>query len=396
MEPSWKSRGESVFLTNYFPTQLTIVRGEGSRVFDDGGRSYLDFLGGIAVNSLGHCHPAVVKAIREQCGTLMHVSNLYQHPVQVRLAEILAGQLHEGRIFFCNSGAEANEAAIKLARRHGNAVEGEERNVIVTALGSFHGRTTGALAATGQQQYQKGFGPLMPGFRHVPFGDLGAIEEAVGDDACAVLLEPIQGEGGVVMPPQGYLQDVKELCARKDLLFMLDEVQTGLGRTGSFFAFEADDVRPDVVTLAKALGGGLPLGAMMARGKAAALFQPGNHASTFGGNPVACAASLAMVEVLLGDGFLDEVRRLGDYFRQGLENLAGRHEQAVEVRGRGLLLALELSAPAKPLVAKAFEKGFLINAVQEKVLRFAPPFIVTEEEIDSLLKALDEILAAES
>jgi acetylornithine/succinyldiaminopimelate/putrescine aminotransferase len=275
-----------VLLDNYFPPRLTLVRGEGCRVFDDTGRPYLDLIGGIAVTTLGHCHPAVVRAIREQCGTLMHVSNLYRNVPSVRLAEALVARVPGARVFFCNSGAEANEAAIKLARRHAHTRHGASRSVVVSAEGSFHGRTFAALTATGQPKYREGFEPLVPAFRYVPYGDLAALDAAVGDDVCAVLLEPIQGESGVRVPPEGYLAGAARLCAERGALLLLDEVQTGIGRTGTFLACEAEGILPDVVTLSKSLGGGLALGAMLARGDAATAFVPGSHASTFGGNPV--------------------------------------------------------------------------------------------------------------
>jgi acetylornithine/N-succinyldiaminopimelate aminotransferase len=392
MEKSWAERAERVFLRNYYPARVALVRGEGCRVFDDTGKSYLDLVSGIAVNNLGHCHPAVVAAIREQCGTLMHVSNLYQNPVHLRLAELLMEHFPGGRVFFCNSGAEANEAAIKLARRFGQEKSGPQRHVIVAALGSFHGRTMGALSATGQTQYHKGFEPLLPGFRHVPFGDPAALEAAVGEDTCAVLLEPIQGEGGVIVPPEGYLKGAAEICRRAGALLMLDEVQTGMGRTGTFFAHQAEGIVPDVMTLSKSLGGGLPLGAMLARGEAADSFVPGNHASTFGGNPVACAAGQAVIETIATDGLLEKVRSLGSLFTSGLEEIARRRGTISTVRGRGLLLAAELTVEAAPVVEAALAKGYLVNAVQKQVLRFAPPFIITEEEISSFLRELEEIL----
>jgi acetylornithine aminotransferase len=393
MASSWLERAERVFLSNYYPARLTLVRGEGCRVFDDAGREYVDLLCGIAVNSLGHCHPAVVEAIREQSATLMHTSNLYQHPVGVELAERLVEHFPGGRVFFCNSGAEANEAALKLARRYAHDTRGEGHHVVVSALNSFHGRTTGALAATGQSQYHRGFEPLLPGIRHVPFGDIRALREAVGRDTCAVLLEPIQGEGGVVVPPAGYLGKVADLCRERNVLFMIDEVQTGLGRTGTLFAHQTEGIVPDVMTLSKALGAGLPLGAMLARGEGATAFQPGTHASTFGGNPVACAAALALLDVLLEEGFLEKTAALADYFRTGLEGIAERRRVASSVRGRGMLLALELTVEAKEVVESALARGYLINAVQEKVLRFAPPFIIEEERISGFLSALDDILA---
>ncbi|MHB8835694.1 MAG: acetylornithine transaminase [Candidatus Methylomirabilia bacterium] len=392
MSDSWEERASRVLLENYYPARLTLVRGEGCRVFDDEGRSYLDLIGGIAVNSLGHCHPAVVRAIREQCGTLMHVSNLYRNPWAVRLAEELSARVPGTRAFFCNSGAEANEAAIKLVRRHAHFTFGAARHVIISAEASFHGRTFAALTATGQPKYREGFEPLVPGFRYVPYGDLKALEAAVTDDVCAVLLEPIQGESGVRVPPPGYLAGAAILCAERGALLVFDEVQTGLGRTGTFLACEAEGVLPDVVTLSKSLGGGLPLGAMLARGAAAKAFVPGTHASTFGGNPVACAAALAFLETLDADKLLDRVRETGDWFMAALRGLASRQPKITGVRGRGLLIAIDLSVPAKPLALAAEERGYLVNAVQEQSLRFAPPFIVTREELAGFLSVLEEIL----
>jgi acetylornithine/N-succinyldiaminopimelate aminotransferase len=281
-------------------------------------------------------------------------------------------------------------------RRGGRESSGPERHVIVSAEGSFHGRTTGALAATGQEQYRKDFEPLLPGFRYVPFGDANALENAVGEDTCAVMLEPIQGEGGVVVPPDGYLARAAELCRERGALLVYDEVQTGFGRTGTFFAWQHDGVVPDVITLSKAMGGGLPLGAMGARGEAAGAFIPGSHASTFGGNPVACAASLAVLDILLDDGLLEESGKIAAFFRAGLEEMAGRLPVVREVRGRGLLLAVELDVEAKPVVAAALEAGYLINAVQQQTLRFAPPFIITEEELASFLPVLERILREQS
>jgi predicted acetylornithine/succinylornithine family transaminase len=394
MTSPWIERADRVLLGNYFPARLALVRGAGCRVFDDAGRSWLDLVGGIAVSSLGHCHPAVVAAIREQCGTLMHVSNLYRHPGQVRLAELLAARVPGARTFFCNSGAEANEAAIKLARRHAHETSGPARSVVVAADGSFHGRTYGALSATGQPKYHEGFEPLLPGFRHVPYDDLAALEAAVGDDVCAVLLEPIQGESGVRVPSPGYLRGAAELCARRGALLVLDEVQTGLGRTGTFLAAEAEGVEPDVVTLAKSLGGGLALGAMLARGPCAAAFVPGTHASTFGGNPVSCAAGLAFLETLLAEDLMTRVRETGAWLAGELLALRGRAPALLGVRGRGLLVAVDLAVPAREVALAAEERGYLVNPVQDRTLRLAPPFIVTREELGGFVEALGEILAA--
>jgi len=394
MPSPWIERADRVLLANYAPARLVLVRGEGSRVFDDAGRSYLDLVGGIAVTSLGHCHPAVVRAVREQCGELMHVSNLYRHPQQVRLAELLAEYVPGSRVFFCNSGAEANEAAVKLARRHARETDGPHRHVVVAALGSFHGRTYAALSATGQTKYHAGFEPLVPGFRHVPYDDIPAMEAAIGADTCAVLLEPIQGEGGVRIPGEGYLRAVADLCARRGALLVLDEVQTGLGRTGAFLAAEAAGVEPDVVTLSKSLGGGLALGAMLARGACANAFVPGTHASTFGGNPVSCAAALAFLETLLAEDLMARVRETGAWLLERLGELAARRPVVREVRGRGLLIAVDLEAPAAPVALALEERGYLVNPVQERTLRLAPPFIVTREELAGFLAVLEEVLPA--
>jgi len=325
----------------------------------------------------------------------MHVSNLYRTPWSVRLAEELAARVPGARAFFCNSGAEANEAAIKLVRRHAHFTHGAARHVIVSAEDSFHGRTFAALTATGQPKYREGFEPLVPGFRYVPYGDLTALEAAVRDDVCAVLLEPIQGESGVRLPPPGYLAGAAKLCSDRGALLVFDEVQTGLGRTGTFLACEAEGVLPDVVTLSKSLGGGLALGAMLARGEAAKAFVPGSHASTFGGNPVSCAAALAYLETLDADGLLARVRETGDWFMDALRALAARQPKLTAVRGRGLLIAVDLAVPAKPVALAAEERGYLVNAVQEQSLRFAPPFIVTREELTGFLAALEEILRQE-
>jgi predicted acetylornithine/succinylornithine family transaminase len=393
-DATWAGRAATVLQDNYYPARLTLVRGAGCRVFDDQGRSYLDLIGGIAVNSLGHCHPAVVRAICEQAGTLMHVSNLYRNPWSVRLAEALAARVPGARAFFCNSGAEANEAAIKLARRHAHVTYGPTRHVIVSAEASFHGRTFAALTATGQPKYREGFEPLVPGFRYVPYGDAAALAAAVTDEVCAVLLEPIQGESGVRVPPPGYLAEAARLCAARGALLILDEVQTGLGRTGTFLACEADGVLPDVVTLSKSIGGGIPLGAMLARGAAAQAFVPGTHASTFGGNPVACAAALALLETLDAERLLERVRETGDWFMNELRRLAVLQPKITAVRGRGLLIAVDLSVPAKEVALAAEERGYLVNAVQEQSLRFAPPFIVSREELTGFLAVLEQILSA--
>ena len=365
-----------------------LVRGQGAYVWDAEGREYLDFVSGLGVVSVGHCHPAVVEAVGRQAGQLIHCSNLYHIENQALCARELAGRTGFDRVFFCNSGAEANEAAIKLARKHAGA----GRYRVVSAFNSFHGRTLATLAATGQTVYQAGFEPLPDGFDHVPCNDLAALEAACGPATAAVLLEPVQGEGGVHPAEPGYLQGVRELCDRLGILLVFDEVQCGLGRTGRWLAAEHYGVRADVVTLAKTLGGGFPIGAVLATEQVAAAFQPGDHGTTFGGNPLACAAALAVLRVL-GDGLVEHAARIGEYFRAGLERLAARHRRVTGVRGLGLMLALELDGPGQAVVDACREKGLLINCTAQKVLRFLPPLVIGEAEVQRALTVLDEALA---
>src|SRR3990172_9644912 len=315
-----ESRHYLVNTYNRFP--VVFVRGRGMKLYDSDGREYTDFLAGIAVNNLGHCHPKVVIALQKQAQKLIHVSNYFHIEPQIRLAKMLAHNSFADRVFFFNSGAEANKAAIKLARKYAKENLGEERHEIITALNSFHGRTMATITATGQGKFQKGFAPLLPGFRYVPFGDIDAMAGAITDRTCAVMLEPVQAEGGVNMPPEGYFRELRALLDEKGLLLILDEVQTGMGRTGKLFAYEHYGIKPDIMTLAKGLGGGVPIGAMLATEKVASAFQPGNHGSTFGGNPLVCAAALATIDVLLEDDFiLDQCRRMGKYFKKRLEEL---------------------------------------------------------------------------
>lgn len=384
---------EAPIMKTYAPPSLTLVRGRGMEVFDSEGRNYLDFIGGIAVAATGHCHPAVVKAIADQAATLLHVSNLYGIEPQRELARKLAPKAGpDFRAFFCNSGAEANEAAIKLARKWGH-LKGVGEGTVITAENSFHGRTLATLAATAQPKYQKGFEPLPAGFKHVPFGDLDALEAAITPDVTAVLLEPIQGEGGVRLPPRGYLQGVRELCDAKGVLLILDEVQTGCGRTGRFFAFEHEGVRPDIVTLAKALGSGVPIGACLARAEVAAAFEPGNHGSTFGGNPLSCAAALATLDVIDRERLAERAESMGHYLQKRLRDLEGRTGALKEVRGLGLLIGVEFHQPiAKDLVKAMLAHGILTNATSDTVLRLAPPLIISEREADAFVAALEACL----
>jgi len=377
----------------YAPPAVTLVRGRGMELWDDAGRRYLDFIGGIAVAATGHCHPAVVSAIAAQAATLLHVSNLYGIEPQRALARKLAPKAGRGfQAFFCNSGAEANEAAIKLARRWGHE-HGIGKGGVVCAMNSFHGRTLATLAATAQPKYQKGFEPLPAGFSYVPFGDIDALAEATTPDVTAVLLEPIQGEGGVRIPPVGYLRDVRALCDAKGLLLILDEVQTGCGRTGRFFAFEHEGITPDIVTLAKALGSGVPIGACLARAEVAKAFQPGSHGSTFGGNPLSSAAALATLEVIERERLAERAGSVGAYFLRKLDEVRLGHPVIREVRGKGLLIGIEFSEPiAKDLVKSMLSLGVLTNATSESVLRLAPPLIMTDQEADLYCAALVQAL----
>lgn len=384
--------GEKYVMRTYGRYPVALVRGEGTRVWDADGREYLDFVGGLAVNSLGHCHPRVVAAIREQAGKLLHCSNLYWIETQVELARLLVENSALDKVFFCNSGAEANEGAIKLARKYAKEHRGAESYEIITMRRSFHGRTLATLTATGQEKFHRGFAPLPPGFRYVPFNDLASLRAAVGPKTCAVMLEPVQGEGGVYAANKDYLQAVRALCDDEGLLLIFDEVQCGLGRTGYLFAYQYYGVEPDILTLAKALAGGVPIGAMLAKEKVAASFAPGDHASTFGGNPLATAAGVAAFRALLEEGLVDNARVMGEYFRGELEKLVREFPQLIEVRGRGLLLGLEIDGLADAVVNACMERGLLINSLHGHVLRFLPPLNVSKEEIDKAIAVLKEAL----
>lgn len=389
----WIKRGDTHITTTYGRYPLVAAKGEGCWLWDTDGNKYLDFLAGVAVNNLGHCHPNVVKALQQQAQTLIHCSNYYHIPSQIELAEILCENSFGDRVFFCNSGAEANEAAMKLVRKYSAENYGEERFEVITALASFHGRTIGTISATGQDAVRKGFTPVVPGFNYVPFGDIEAMIAAVSEKTCAVMLEPVQGEGGVNVAPDGYLKAVRELCDKHNLLLVFDEVQVGCGRTGKLFAYQHDDVAPDIMTLAKALAGGPPIGAMVATEKVAASFAPGTHGSTFGGNPLMTSAAVAAMNTLINDGVLDNCVAMGNYLRQKLEQLSQRYSFAGSVRGRGLILGLTLDIPGADIVKEAMAKGLLINCTAGSVLRFVPPLIVTQQEIDQAISILDEVLS---
>jgi predicted acetylornithine/succinylornithine family transaminase len=382
---------EKNIIGTYRRQPVVFVRGEGAHLWDTEGKEYVDFVAGIAVCSLGHSHPKVVEAIRRQAGILMHVSNLYYTEPQIRFAEMLVENSFADRVFFCNSGAEANEAAIKLARKYGHDnLNG--RYEILTMKGSFHGRTLAAITATGQEKFHVGFSPLPEGFRYIPFNDAQCLEKAVSKKTCAVLLEPIQGEGGVRVPDEGYLRAVREICDRKGILMILDEVQTGMGRTGRLFGYEHYGVTPDIMTLAKALGNGVPVGALAATEKVAASFGPGTHASTFGGNPLAMAAAIATLETILADGFLENCRKMGEYLQERLWSLRKDHPVVQDVRGKGLLVGLDLTVEGNPIVKACLERGVLINCTFDHILRMVPPLVVTRQDVDRLVQVLDEVM----
>lgn len=371
---------------NYARAQVVFLRGEGRRLWDADGRCYLDLLSGIGVASLGYGHPAVVAAIQEQSERLIHTSNIFYHQPGAALAERLVDRTFASRTFFCNSGAEANEAAIKMARR---AMQG--RYEIVAVEKSFHGRTLGALAATGQSALQEGFGPMAPGFVHVDYGDPSAIAAGISEHTAAVLLEPVLGEGGVVVPPDGYLERVRRICDEAGVLLILDEVQTGNGRSGALYAHELAGIQPDILTTAKGLGGGLPIGAVLATEEVGSAFVPGTHGSTFGANPVASAAAVAVLDALDG-GVMDNVRKVSAHLRGGLEALASRRDDIEEVRGLGLMLGVVFKNPTKPIAERLLTEGVIANATAGNVLRLLPPLTLTIAEADEALSVLEKVL----
>ncbi len=380
-------------MNTYARFPLRLARGQGCRAWDDEGNAYLDFISGIAVNTLGHAHPRLAEAIAAQAKEMLHCSNLFHIPQQEQLAERLSGLSGLARTFFCNSGAEANEAAIKIARKHFHD-QGSSRRTIITATQSFHGRLLSTLTATGQDKVKIGFDPLPLGFRHVPLNDMAALEAAVDETTAAILLEPLQGEGGVNIADADYLRAVRELCDRHGILMMLDEIQTGVGRTGTMFAYQQSGIHPDVLTLAKGLGGGVPIGAMLATEKVAEAFGPGSHGSTFGGNPLSCTAALTVLDVMADEALLANVEAQGARLRQGLIDLQQRFPAIVEVRGQGLLIGAELAGEAAPVISEARAKGLLILSAGPKVLRFLPPLNVTAAEVDEALAILATALEA--
>ena len=388
----WQELERKYLMNTFKRLPVTLVRGEGVRVWDDSGREYLDFVGGWAVNVLGHAHPEIVHAVSEQARTLIQISNQFYTVPQIRLAELLVENSCFDKVFFCNSGAEAAEGAVKLARRYGKLHLNGAYEVI-TAMSSFHGRTLAMVAATGQPKFQEPYAPLPEGFINVEYDNVDAIKKASGRKTCAVMLEAIQGEGGVNVPADDYLKEVRSWCTEQGILLILDEIQTGMGRTGTLFAYQHCGIEPDIMTLAKGLGGGVPIGALLAREKAS-VFSPGDHGSTFGGNPLACAAAYATLNYILEHNIVENCRQVGDYLKASLDGLKSKFKSIVEVRGRGLLVAVELSSDiADGVVKSCLEEGLLLNAVKPNALRFMPPLIIGESEVDEAMGILEGVLA---
>jgi acetylornithine/N-succinyldiaminopimelate aminotransferase len=390
---NWQELERKYYMNVVERVPLTIVRGQGARVWGEDGREYLDFVGGWAVNSLGHCHPVVAQALTEQAHTLIQASNQFYTIPQIRLAELLVQNSCLDKVFFGNSGAEANEGAVKLARRYGQLYLGGAYEVITT-VGSFHGRTLAMVAATGQVKFQKPYPPLPTGFVNVEYNNIEAIKSATTERTCAVMVEPIQGEGGVNIPDDSYLPAIRVWCDRKGILLILDEIQTGVGRTGTLFAYEQYGVEPDIMTLAKGLASGVPIGAILAKARAA-VFAPGEHGSTYGGNPLACAAGYATVKCIIDNDIPGKVKAVGQYLIAGLEKLRQKFPFITDVRGRGLLVAMEFNSDiAQSLVMACLERGLLVNLVKPNALRFMPPLIIGKKEVDEALGILDSALSA--
>ncbi|OCL27191.1 acetylornithine aminotransferase [Orenia metallireducens] len=382
------------YFMNVFGPRFPIVleKGEGVYLYDNEGKKYLDFTAGIAVNALGYNYPEFSEALKKQVTNLIHASNLYYYDVQAKLSRLLIENSYADKVFYSNSGAEANEGAIKLAKKYFKE-KGEEKYEIITALNSFHGRTLVTLAATGQSKYQKPYAPIPTGFKHVPYNDLEAIRDAITDNTAAVMVEPIQGEGGVNPATQEYMQGLRELCNQEGILLIFDEIQTGIGRTGSLFAYEEYGVEPDILTLAKALGNGVPIGAFLAKDEVAQAFKPGDHGSTFGGNPLACQAAYTTLNIILNNKILDNVKDVGSYFYNRLSDLKEKYDFIKDLRGMGLILGLELEIEAKDIVNKVIDNGILVLTAGKNVLRFLPPLVITIEDVDKVIGVLEEIFS---
>ncbi len=372
-------------MQTYGRQNLALSHGKGSEVWDVEGKSYLDCFAGVAVNNLGHAHPKVSLAICHQAQRMIHCSNVYYTQEQVELAQLLTQISPHDKVFFANSGAEANEGAIKLARKFTGKGE------IIATENSFHGRTLATITATGQDKYKLPFKPLPPGFKHVTYGDIAELSSSITEDTAAVILEPIQGEGGVIIPPEGYLKDVENLCHQNDILLIMDEIQTGFGRTGTMFASEHEDVQPDISTIAKAMGGGYPIAAVLANSDVAQAFQSGDHGSTFGGNPLGCAAAKATIEVIMDENLVRKSQETGEYLIQNLERLKAKYSFIKEIRGRGLMIGIEIDQDCSDIVNQAFKKGILINCTAGNVIRLLPPLVISLSQLDKLVDILDEI-----
>ena len=381
-------------MNTYSRMPLVFEKGRGAYLWDFDGKKYLDFVTGIAVNNLGHCHPKVVETIKRESEKLIHVSNLYFIASQALLGKkLVESSLVDGRAFFCNSGAEANEAAIKLVRKYSKEkFKSNDRYEIITMENSFHGRTITTITATGQEKFRKGFEPLVQGFKYVSYNNTDALKKAVSDKTCAVMVEPIQGEGGVNVPGEKYLEEVRKLCDEKGLVLILDEVQTGMGRTGKLLGFQHTSIKPDIFTLAKGLGGGIPIGAMVAKNEIADFFTPGSHASTFGGNPFVCSVALTVLEVIEKEGILKNCEEMGEYLTKKLKGLAKGFKFIKEVRGKGLLIGMELTIDGKNVVNSCIERGLLINCTMNNILRFLPPLIISKNEVDEAVEVLGKAL----
>jgi len=390
---NWQELERKYLMSTVERLPVTLVRGQGARVWDEDGREYLDFVGGWGVNSLGHCHPVVARAVTEQANNLIQTSNQFYTIPQIQLAELLVQNSCLDKVFFSNSGTEANEGAVKLARRYGKHYLNGAYEVITT-MGSFHGRTLAMVAATGQPKFQEPYLPLIAGFKNVEYNNFEAIKAATTGQTCAVMLEPVQGEGGVNIPDDNYLAAVRTWCDQKGILLILDEIQTGIGRTGTLFAYEQYGIEPDIMTLAKGLASGIPIGAILAKDKVS-VFAPGEHGSTFGGNPLACAVGWATLKFILDNDIAGNVKRVGEYLTAGLEDLRQKFPLITEVRGRGLLIAMEFSRDIAPSAVMAcLERGLLVNKLKPNALRFMPPLIIGNQEVDEALDILDKALSS--
>ncbi|MGV8906978.1 MAG: acetylornithine transaminase [Acetobacterium sp.] len=386
------TRGNNVIMETYKRFPMIFEKGQGCTLTDNNGKEYLDFVAGIAVNALGHCHPGLMEAMKTQMEKLVHISNLYWSEPGIELAELLTSESGLDKVFFCNSGAEACEAALKLCRVYGKLRKSQEAVEIIAMEQSFHGRTYGAISATGQKKYQANLEPLLPEIYHVPFNDINALKAQISPKTCGIILEPIQGEGGIYPADLSYLQEVRKICDDENIVLIFDEVQTGIGRSGKLFAYQQYGITPDVVTMAKGLGGGVPIGGIIAKNHVAEVFTPGTHASTFGGNPFVCATAKYVLETLTAPGFLNSVEKNGAYLKSKLEALKKDHPAIVEVRGLGLIIGVEVSADLGAIVAKAMEKGLLLIGAGSNAIRFVPPLIVSKQEIDQAVQIFSECL----